>query len=180
MLVTDGNGRVVRFDGRLLMISDGFTVESVAVSVGASELERDSSVVDIEGSGGLVDTTVSSAVEDTCSDGVGIADSPVDVVGGISVEGAGKEILDVGSSDVKGFSTLVEELGKNEVSVRLPIALVIGVADVSTGGMVTLPVPLSGAVNVGKAVGNVRLGKPPIKPSEGKFAPVSEADVVVF
>lgn len=178
MLVTDGNGRVVRLDGRLLMISDGFTVESVvtpAVSVGTSELERDPSVVDIEGSGGLVDTAVPSAVEDTSSDDVWMADSPVDVAGGISVEGAGKVL------DVNEFSTLVEELGKNEVSV-----VVIDAADVSTGVMVTCPVTLSGAVNVGKAVGNERLGpvvgggNPPNIPSEGKLAPVSEADVVVF
>ena len=190
MLVTDGNGRVVRLDGRLLMISDGFTVGSVvtpAVSVGVGELEKDSSVVDIEGSGGLVEAKVSSAVVDTSSDDVWIADSPVDVVGGISVKGTGREILDVGSSDVKGFSGLVVELGKNEVSVRLPIPLVvIDAADVSTGGMLTLPVTLSGAVNVGKAVGNERLvpavgrGIPPIIPSDGKLAPVSEADVVVF
>jgi len=182
MLVTDGNGSVVRLDGRLLMISDGFTVESVvaaAVSVGVNELEGDSSVVDIEASGVLVDRIVSCGVEDTSSDDVWDAGSSVDVVPGISVKGTGREVLDVGSSDVKEFSTLVEEVGTNEVSVRLPTALVaIDVADVSTVGMGTLPVMLSGAVNVGKVFDNERLvpvvggEKISIIPSGGEFAPI--------
>lgn len=103
--------------------------------------------------------------------------------------GIGCEILDVGSSDIKLDSTFVAEIGSVKGSVRLPIALVITDAnEVGAGGNVTLPVMLSGAVKVGKAVGNEKLvpvvgngkGKPPKKPSEGKPERVCDADVVVF
>jgi hypothetical protein len=83
-------------------------------------------------------------------------------------------------------STFVADVAIAEVCVRLPTALVIAdIDEVSVGRKVTLPVKLSGGVNVGKAVGNVPVvgngkGKPPNISSRGGPEFVSEVEAVVF
>ena len=83
MLVIDGKGSVVRFEGRLLIISEGLTVGSVVspadvvsprYPVGVKELVAgsvaDSPVADIVGSGVLADRLVSWVTDEATSDGV--------------------------------------------------------------------------------------------------------------
>ena len=113
--------------------------------------------------------------------------------------GPGGVGLSVGSSDdvklVSTFvavsalvvvSTFVADVTIAEVCVRLPTALVIAdIDEVSVGRKVTLPVKLSGGVNVGNAVGNVPVvgngkGKPPNISSRGGPEFVSEVEAVVF
>jgi hypothetical protein len=192
MLVIDGKERVVRLDGRLLMISEGFTVGNDVTStdpVGVKELVADSPVVGIIVSGVLVDRLVSCATDVISSDGVCVTEASGGDGLGISVMGTGSEILDVGSSDIKLVSTLVADIGTAEVSVKLPTALVItDTNEVSAGGKLTLPVMLYGTVRVGNEVGKGKLvsvvgngkGNPPNIPSWRDVDRVWEADVVVF
>jgi len=83
-------------------------------------------------------------------------------------------------------STFVADVSIAEVCVRLPTALVIAdIDEVSVGREVTLPVKLSGGVNVGNAVGNVPVvgngeWKPPNISSWNGLEFVSEVEAVVF